>query len=279
MRNFAVTGMPYRAAAPTAAATMAREQRRAGRHGRATTLARDLGGRAAEVEVDVVDEAVAADAVDGPAHHLGIGAVELQAARHLVGAERIIVVGLGVAVHDRGRHHHLVDVHQPGPEPPAQGAERRVRHAGHRGQHHRRRRHEVPDPHVHGGRRYRPRSPPCVNIVLDADAIVKVELTHDPTVLPRPPHRTRLRTGAGRRPRAPLGGVPPRRLRQRSGRQPDRPLRRPGAAIGRAVEPDRRGDGRQQAGRPAAVGPPVGHQPDHRRANRSAASPIAPDRC
>ena len=90
MRNFAVTGMPYRRRRPDRGGDHRPQQRRAGRHRRATTLARHLGGRAPEVEVDVVGEAVAADAVDGAAHHLGIGAVELQAARHLVGAERIM---------------------------------------------------------------------------------------------------------------------------------------------------------------------------------------------
>ena len=154
MRNFAVTGTPYGAAAATAAPTMARSRRRAGRHGGAAALARHLGRRAPEVEVDVVDEPAIAHGVDGPTHHHGIGPVDLQAARVLVGLERHHPRRLGVAVHERRRHHHLVDVDEPRPEPPAQRPERRVRHARHRRQHDRRRRHEVPEPQVPPRRGY-----------------------------------------------------------------------------------------------------------------------------
>ena len=149
MRNLAVTGTPYGVAAATAARDDRPQQARPGRHGGAAALARDLGRRAPEVEVDVVDEPAAAHPVDGAAHHHGVGAVHLQAARVLVGIERDQVIGLGVAVHERRGHDHLVDVHQPRPEPPAQRPERRVRHARHRRQHHRRLRHEVTEPKIH----------------------------------------------------------------------------------------------------------------------------------
>ena len=80
--------------------------------GGASTLARDLGGRAAEVDVDVVDPVGVAQLADRLAEHHRIAAVDLQAARLLVGAERHHPLGLGVAVHDRRGHDHLVDVDQ-----------------------------------------------------------------------------------------------------------------------------------------------------------------------
>ena len=159
MRNFAVTGTRYGLAAATAAPTMARSS--AGLAGTAAPppLRGHLGGRAPEVEVDVVDEPGAAHPVDGAAHHHRVGAVHLQAARVLVGSERHHAGGLGVAVDERGGHHHLVDVHEIRSEPAAQGAERRVRHPGHRRQHDRRRRHEVADPQFHRRPGYEPLPP------------------------------------------------------------------------------------------------------------------------
>ena len=104
---------------------------------RAATLAGHLGRRAAEVEVDVVDPALAHEAAHRFAEHDRVAAIELQAPRLLVGREGGHASRLVVAVHERSRHHHLVDVEQPGPEPPAQCPERRVRDARHRGEDHR----------------------------------------------------------------------------------------------------------------------------------------------
>ena len=63
IRNLAVTGTPYGEAFETAARRIAAEQLGPGRHRRATATAGDLGGRAAEVDVDVVDAAVVAQLV------------------------------------------------------------------------------------------------------------------------------------------------------------------------------------------------------------------------
>ena len=57
-RNFAVTGTPYGAAAPHRRPHDRPEQVRAGGHRRAAALAGDLGRRAPEVEVEVVDDAL-----------------------------------------------------------------------------------------------------------------------------------------------------------------------------------------------------------------------------
>ncbi len=113
-----------------------------GGHRGAAALAGDLGRRAPEVEIDVVGQVTITDQGDGLADDRRVAAVQLQAARMLVGAERHHPAGLVVAVHDRARHHHLVDVHKVGGEAPAQRAERRVGDARHRRQHDRCGRHE-----------------------------------------------------------------------------------------------------------------------------------------
>ena len=56
IRNLELTGMPYGLADATETRDDRPQQGRPGRHGGAATLAGDLGSRAAEVEVDVVDE-------------------------------------------------------------------------------------------------------------------------------------------------------------------------------------------------------------------------------
>ena len=150
MRNLAVTGTPYGAAAATAAPTIARSS--AGLAGTAAPPPLRVTFAAGQPKLRSMwsTRPRAAHAVDGPAHHHRVGAVDLQAARVLVGPERHHPGRLGVAVDERRRHDHLVDVDEVRPEPAAQGAERRVRHAGHRRQHDRRRRHEVADPQFHG---------------------------------------------------------------------------------------------------------------------------------
>ncbi len=139
------------------------EQRRFGRYGRSPALAGDLGGRTAEVEVDVVDETFVAHHVHGPPEHLGVAAVDLEAPGGLVGPELHHLAGLVVAVHDRSRHDHLVDVDEAGPGVATHRTERGVGDARHRRQHDRCRRREVSDPQVrHGLPRYlaRPRDHP-----------------------------------------------------------------------------------------------------------------------
>ncbi len=105
------------------------------RDGRAATAAGDLGRRAAEVQIDMVDAASVAQAADRLADDRRVAAVDLQAAGVLVRPERGQFLGLGVVVEQRHRHDHLVDVEQPGPEPAAERPERGVRHTGHRRQH------------------------------------------------------------------------------------------------------------------------------------------------
>ena len=141
-----MTGTPYGAAARTRGADDRPQQPRLGGHGRATAAARDLRRRTAEVEVDVIDEAFVAHEVDRPSEGVGIGPVDLQAAWPLGRSERHHPAGLVVAVDDRGRHDHLVDVDEVGGVGPAHGAERGVGDAGHRCQHDRRRRRERSDP-------------------------------------------------------------------------------------------------------------------------------------
>ena len=100
IRNLAVTGTPYGWAARHRRAHDRPQQPRLGRHRSAAAAPGHLGRRAAEVEVDVVDEALVAHQVHGPPEHVGIAAVDLQAARPLVGAEAHHPQRLVVAVDD-----------------------------------------------------------------------------------------------------------------------------------------------------------------------------------
>src|SRR5690606_19976881 len=67
----------------------------------------DLRDRATEVHVDVIDEALADEALDGLAHVEGIDAVELEAARRFVGAKAGQPCGLAIALDQRPRGDHL----------------------------------------------------------------------------------------------------------------------------------------------------------------------------
>ena len=125
MRNLAVTGTPYGSALATAARTIARSRSRLGRHRRAAAPAGDLRRRTPEVDVDVVDPTVVAQPCARRRPDRRVAAVDLQAARALVGAERHHPLRLVVAVDDGGRHHHLVHVDQVGPVRPAHRPERR----------------------------------------------------------------------------------------------------------------------------------------------------------
>ena len=122
---------------------------RLGGHGCSAALARHLGRGAAEVDVDVIHAVRIAQLADRLAEDHRITAVDLQAPWLLVGGERHHPLGLRVAVHDSCRHHHLVDVDQPGRELTAQGSERRVGDACHRRQHDGRNRTERADLHPH----------------------------------------------------------------------------------------------------------------------------------
>ena len=101
------------------------------RHCRAATPASDLLSRTTKVEVDVIDPILRAEATNRFADDVGIAAVELQAARGLVGGEGGHTGGFGVAMNERRGHHHFVHVHEVGCEPPAHRTKWRVRDAGH----------------------------------------------------------------------------------------------------------------------------------------------------
>ena len=120
------------------------EQRPVEREGGAGALAGDLAGRAAEVEVDVVDPDLVDQASDGPAHDAGIDARQLHAAYRLVGAEGRHAQGLGVALDQGPGRDHLADV-EPGAVAAAEGAEGTVGHPGHGGEHDGQVDHQVPE--------------------------------------------------------------------------------------------------------------------------------------
>src|SRR6202044_1131307 len=90
--------------------------------GRATTPAGDLGRRATEVEVDVVDPDVVDQPPHCPTHDHGVDAVELDAPAGLVVAEGDHAEGLGVPFHQGAGRDHLAHV-QPGAIATAQPAE------------------------------------------------------------------------------------------------------------------------------------------------------------
>ena len=180
MRNLALTGTPYGAAAPTAARTTARSS--AGRAGTAAPppLRVTLAAGQPKLRSMWSTRPGVAHAGDRPAHHLRVRAVDLQAARVLVGIERDHPLGLGVAVHEGGRHHHLVDVDEPRTEAPAEGAERRVGHARHRRQHHRHPRHERPVAQLHACRGYRP---PSIEYFVHPSASGRSPIAHQRTTM------------------------------------------------------------------------------------------------
>jgi hypothetical protein len=78
--------------------------------GRAAALAGDLRRRAADVHVDVVGQALVDDHADGRTDHGRVDAVQLDAARPLVGLERHHPEGLRVALHQCASGDHLADV-------------------------------------------------------------------------------------------------------------------------------------------------------------------------
>ena len=112
------------------------EQLGSSRHRRTAALAGDLGGRASEVDVDVVNAATVTEDVDGLPHYLGIRAIKLLAAWLLAGTEADHPFRLGVLVDDRRRHRHFVDVDESGRKFAAHLAKRRVGNTRHRGEHH-----------------------------------------------------------------------------------------------------------------------------------------------
>ena len=87
MRNFTVSGTPSSRRGPRRGADDVGEQPPPHGQRGAAALAGDLGDRAAEVEVDVLDAVAVDEAADRLVHGAGRGAVELDAARRrLVGA-------------------------------------------------------------------------------------------------------------------------------------------------------------------------------------------------
>ena len=85
-------------------------------HSGATALARDLGGRATEVQVDVIHQIFTTQHLDRFFDDDGVAAVQLQTAKRFVGGERHHRTSARIAVDQRSRHDHFVDIHQPWPE-------------------------------------------------------------------------------------------------------------------------------------------------------------------
>jgi hypothetical protein len=102
----------------------------------AAALAGDLGDRAAEVEVDVVGAVLVDEHPHRRADRDRVDAVQLHAARGLVGVVPDQPHRLRRALDQRPGGDHLADVHARA-ELPAQPAERLVGDPGHRRQHHR----------------------------------------------------------------------------------------------------------------------------------------------
>ena len=86
------------------------QETRAGRQRGTAAVARDLADRTAEVQVDVLGAVVADEEADGLADGARIGAVELDAARRLVGAEPGQLARSVVALDETPGRHHLADV-------------------------------------------------------------------------------------------------------------------------------------------------------------------------
>ena len=81
----------------------------------AAALARHLGHRAAEVEVNVIGEVLVGDHPHGPLHHHRVDAVELHGPRCLLRGELHHLEGLGVPFDQGSRGDHLGDVQTSGP--------------------------------------------------------------------------------------------------------------------------------------------------------------------
>ncbi|GMA25558.1 hypothetical protein GCM10025864_33170 [Luteimicrobium album] len=103
----------------------------------ATATLGDLGHGAAEVEVDVVGEALGGQEPDGARDRRRVDAVHLGGARRLALVERDDPQGGGVPLDERPARDHLRDV-QARAVLAAQRPERLVRHAGHGCEHDRR---------------------------------------------------------------------------------------------------------------------------------------------
>jgi hypothetical protein len=120
--------------------------------GGAAAFGGDLGRRAAEIEVDVLDAEVADEPAGGLADRAGGHAVELGAAGPLVGVEAEHAGGAVVPFDQRPGGQHLADVEPARPEPAAQPPERPGGDPGHRRQHDRRVEPQRPDPQGHAHR-------------------------------------------------------------------------------------------------------------------------------
>src|SRR6185436_19180418 len=95
-------------------------------------LARHLADGAAEVHVEVIDAPFADEEAHGLADVAGIDAVELKAARRLLGAEAGEQQRLPISEDERARGDHLAHV-EAGAKSPTKRAEGWVRDPRHRG--------------------------------------------------------------------------------------------------------------------------------------------------
>ena len=150
-----MTGTPWGAAAPTAARTIAASRR--GRAGTAAPPPLRVTLAAGQPKLRSMWSTSPSPATRSTARAIIAGSdpYSWRLRGCSSGPNVIIRCGLGVAVDERGGHHHLVDVDEPGREAPTQRPERRVGDAGHRRQDDRRGGDEVSDAHVHVARRYR----------------------------------------------------------------------------------------------------------------------------
>ena len=153
-------------------------------------LARHLGHRAAEVQVDVVGAVLVDEQPHRVAHDAGVDAVQLDAARALVRVDRDHREGLRVALEQGPARDHLGDVDaHPGAGVGAedrsgllarQAAERAVRDAGHRREHdgHARPLQQLPSGRHRAivSRRSRSQSQPCSVAIRTASARVRARV-------------------------------------------------------------------------------------------------------
>ena len=85
-------------------------------HSGAAALARDFGGWATEVQVDVIHQIFTAQHLDRFFDDDGVAAIQLQTAKRFIRGKRHHRASARIAVDQRSRHDHFVDIHQPRPE-------------------------------------------------------------------------------------------------------------------------------------------------------------------
>ncbi|CAB4936654.1 unannotated protein [freshwater metagenome] len=100
-------------------------------------MAGDLGGGAAEIEIDVIDMVLINEPPHRSTHYCWVGAVQLKGASGLLGAERGQLPGLLAILQQTPGIDHLTH-EKAAAEALAQLSEGQIRDAGHGGEHHRR---------------------------------------------------------------------------------------------------------------------------------------------